>query len=56
MNFKCKLCKCSTDTRNVNKIENGKYLYENLTTGYAETVIINFKNDKISDLSYSIEK
>ena len=38
------------------KIENEKYLYENYTTGYGDTVIINIVNDKISDISYSIEK
>jgi hypothetical protein len=38
------------------KIENEDYLYENYTTGYGDTVIINIVNDKISDISYSIEK
>lgn len=38
------------------KIENEAYLYENYTTGYGDTVIINIVNDKISDISYSIEK
>ena len=38
------------------KIENEEYLYENYTTGYGDTVIINIVNDKISDISYSIEK
>ncbi len=38
------------------KIENEKYLYENQTTGSGDTVIINIIDDKISDISYSIEK
>lgn len=38
------------------EIENGKYLYENYSTGYGETIIINIKNDIISDVSYLIEK